>query len=89
VGAWAFLIVSLVNMFLLKSSPLSMAMSYIGVLLALGFTAYDTQKIKQIYYTVGRNAEALQRASIMGALNLYMDFIWLFMNLLRILGERR
>lgn len=89
VGAWAMLIVSLLNVFLLKSSGLQLAMSYIGVLLALGFTAYDTQKIKEIYYQIGSNAEAVKRASIMGALNLYMDFIYLFVNLMRILGERR
>ena len=89
VGAWAMLIVSLLNMFLMKSTGLQMAMSYIGVLLALGFTAYDTQKIKEIYYTVSNSADGVARASIMGALNLYMDFIYLFMNLMRILGERR
>jgi FtsH-binding integral membrane protein len=89
VGAWAMLIVSLLNMFLMKSSGLQLAMSYIGVLLALGFTAYDTQKIKEIYYNVAGSAEGLARASIMGALNLYMDFIYLFVNLMRILGERR
>lgn len=89
VGAIAMLIVSLLNVFLLKSSGLQLAMSYIGVLLALGFTAYDTQKIKEIYYQVGHSAEAVQRASIMGALNLYMDFIYLFVNLMRILGDRR
>ncbi len=89
VGMWAMLIVSLVNMFLLKSSGLSMAMSYIGVLLALGMTAYDTQKIKEVYYQVGHSADAVKRASIMGALNLYMDFIYLFVNLMRIMGERR
>jgi uncharacterized protein len=89
VGAWAMLIVSLLNMFWFKSSGMQLAMSYIGVLLALGFTAYDTQKIKEIYYTVSHSADGLARASIMGALNLYMDFIYLFMNLMRILGERR
>jgi len=89
VGAWAMLIVSLLNFFVLKSSGLQLAMSYIGVLLALGFTAYDTQKIKEIYYTVSHSADGLARASIMGALNLYMDFIYLFVNLMRILGERR
>ncbi len=89
VGAWAMLIVSLLNMFLLKSSGLQLAMSYIGVLLALGFTAYDTQKIKSIYYQVSGSADALKRASIMGALSLYMDFIYLFVHLLRILGDRR
>jgi FtsH-binding integral membrane protein len=89
VGAWAMLIVSLLNMFLMKSTGLQLAMSYIGVLLALGFTAYDTQKIKEIYYSVSHSADGLARASIMGALNLYMDFIYLFVNLMRILGERR
>lgn len=89
VGMWAMLIVSLVNMFLLKSSGLSLAMSYIGVLLALGMTAYDTQKTKEVYYQVGRSADAIKRASIMGALQLYMDFVYLFINLMRIMGERR
>ena len=89
VGMWAMLIVSLVNMFLLKSSGLSLAMSYIGVLLALGMTAYDTQKIKEVYYQVGRTTDAIKRASIMGALQLYMDFVYLFINLMRIMGERR
>lgn len=89
VGAWAMLIVSLVNVFLLKSSGLQMAMSYIGVLIALGFTAYDTQKIKDIYRSVGGNADAVARAGVMGALNLYMDFIYLFVNLLHIMGDRR
>jgi hypothetical protein len=89
VGMWAMLIVSLVNFFLLKSSGLSLAMSYIGVLLALGMTAYDTQKIKEVYYQVGRSADAIKRASIMGALQLYMDFVYLFINLMRIMGERR
>lgn len=89
VGMWAMLIVSLVNMFLLKSSGLSLAMSYIGVLLALGMTAYDTQKIKEVYYQVGRLTDAIKRASIMGALQLYMDFVYLFINLMRIMGERR
>ena len=89
VGAWAMLIVTLINAFLIQSSGMQLALSYLGVLLALGFTAYDTQKIKEIYYQVGNSADGLARASIMGALNLYMDFIYLFVNLLRILGDRR
>ena len=89
VGMWAMLIVSLVNMFLLKSSGLQLAMSYIGVLLALGLTAYDTQKVKEVYYTTGGSPDAVKRASILGALSLYFDFIYLFINLLRIMGERR
>jgi FtsH-binding integral membrane protein len=89
VGMWAILIVSLINMFLLKSAPMDLVLSCLGVVLALGFTAYDTQKIKETYYHVGNSSEGIARASIMGALKLYMDFIYLFVNLLRLMGERR
>lgn len=87
VGVWAIFIVSLVNVFFLKSSGLDLAMSYIGVLLALGLTAYDTQKVKEIYYTT--SGEGLAKASTLGALSLYFDFIYLFINLLRVMGDRR
>jgi len=89
VGVIAMFVVSIVNVFFLKSSGLSLAMSYIGVLLALGLTAYDTQKVKEVYYTTGGSPDAVQRASVLGALTLYFDFIYLFINLLRIIGERR
>jgi FtsH-binding integral membrane protein len=58
-------------------------------LVALGFTAYDTQKIKEIYYQVGSSADALQRVTILGALKLYMDFLYLFINLMQLMGSRR
>lgn len=89
VGMWAVFISSLVNVFLLKSTMFDLVLSCIGVVLALGFTAYDTQKIKEIYYVVGRSSDALARASLMGALKLYMDFVYLFINLLRLMGDRR
>ncbi len=89
VGVIAVFVVTLANAFFFKSSGLSLAMSYIGVLLALGLTAYDTQKVKEIYYSVAGSADAVKRASILGALSLYFDFIYLFINLLRIIGERR
>lgn len=88
VGFWAVFIVSIVNMFM-QSSGLQLALSYIGVLLALGVTAYDTQKVKEIYYMTGGSQDALARSSVMGALTLYFDFIYLFINLLRIMGDRR
>lgn len=88
VGIIAVFAVSILNMFL-KSSGLDLALSYVGVFLALGLTAYDTQKVKEIYYQTGGNPDAVKRASTMGALNLYFDFIYLFINLLRILGDRR
>lgn len=89
VGAIAVFLSSIVNMLIFKSSMFQMALSALGVVLALGFTAYDTQKIKEIYYQVGHNADALARAAALGALNLYMDFVYLFINLLQLLGDRR
>ena len=89
VGIWAVLIVSLLNVFWFKASGLDLALSYVGVFLALGLTAYDTQKVKELYYTTGGSGEAAKKASILGALSLYFDFIYLFINLLRILGDRR
>jgi FtsH-binding integral membrane protein len=89
VGVIAVFVVSIANVFFFESSGLSLAMSYVGVFLALGLIAYDTQKVKEIYYHTGGGADAVKRASILGALNLYFDFIYLFINLLRIIGERR
>lgn len=89
VGVWAVLIVSLINVFLLKSTGLDFALSLLGVGIALGFTAYNTQQIKDVYYQTAGSPDAAKRASILGALNLYMDFIYLFVNLLRLLGDRR
>jgi hypothetical protein len=81
------IIASVVNMFI-ASSALSWAISYLGVLIFVGLTAYDTQKIKRMIAQVqGEDAE--QRVAIYGALNLYLDFINLFLYLLRILGRRR
>lgn len=87
-GLLGLIIASVVNMFL-KSSGLHFALSVIGVLLFVGLTAYDTQKIKGYYYQVAGSTEAAAKASIMGALNLYLDFINLFVMLLRFFGERR
>jgi uncharacterized protein len=89
VGMWAVLITSLINVFLLKSSMFDLVLSCVGVLLALGFTAYDTQKIKEVYYQASGSADGLARASTLGALKLYMDFLYLFVNLLRLMGDRR
>ncbi len=80
---------SLVN-FWLKSPALMWAITYIGVLVFVGLTAYDTQKLKAIGENINVNdKENFRRASIMGALTLYLDFINLFLMLLRIFGNRR
>ena len=83
------LLASLVN-FWLKSPALMWAITYIGVVVFVGLTAYDTQQLRQIGEQIDvRDRESLRRYSIMGALKLYLDFINLFLMLLRIFGNRR
>lgn len=89
-GLVGIIIASVVNIFL-QSSALYWAISYIGVLVFLGLTAYDVQKIKQIgaQGIMETGEEAIQKGAIMGALTLYLDFINLFLMLLRIFGGSR
>jgi FtsH-binding integral membrane protein len=82
------LIVAMVVNWFLQSSALGFAISAIGVLLFTGLTAYDTQKIKGMYWE-GDGHEIARKKSIMGALTLYLDFINLFIFLLQFLGNRR
>jgi len=86
-GLFGLIIASVVNIFL-ASSAMHFAISVIGVLLFTGLTAYDTQKIKEMYYQ-GDGHEIARKKSIMGALRLYLDFINLFLFLLQFLGNRR
>ncbi len=83
-GLIGIIIASVVNMFV-KSSQMSMIISYIGVLVFVGLTAYDTQRLKYLAYTKGANG----KGAIIGALSLYLDFINLFLMLLRIMGGGR
>lgn len=87
-GLFGLIIASLVNIFL-KSSGLDFAISAIGVLIFTGLTAYDTQRLKEVYYMSGGNSDNLGKASIMGALTLYLDFINLMLMLLRFVGDRK
>lgn len=82
------IIASIVNIFV-TSSALYWLISYAGVIIFVGLTAYDTQKIKRMSAGIDNNSEEEGRASVMGALALYLDFINLFLFLLRILGRRR
>jgi uncharacterized protein len=88
-GLIGLLVAMVVNIFL-ASSALAFAISVIGVLIFAGLTAYDTQNIKNTYlqHAHAMDSEWLGKAAIMGALNLYMDFINLFMFLLQFLGNR-
>jgi FtsH-binding integral membrane protein len=86
-GVFGIIIAMVINIFL-QSSALSFAVSAIGVLVFAGLTAYDTQKIKEMYFE-GDDATVAGRKSIMGALTLYLDFINLFMFMLQFMGDRR
>ena len=87
-GVVGLFIAILIKLFL-RSPGLDLAISAIGVLLFAGLTAYDTQKIKSIYLTVAGNGEAMAKTAVIGALNLYLDFINMFLFLLRFMGNRR
>ena len=86
-GLIGIIIASLVNFFF-ASSALAFAISVIGVLIFTGLTAYDTQKIKEMYL-VSDDGTMMGRKAIMGALSLYLDFINLFLMLLRLFGNSR
>jgi FtsH-binding integral membrane protein len=86
-GVIGLVIAMLINIFL-QSSALAFAISAIGVLVFAGLTAYDTQRIKEMYYE-GDDVMVAGRKAIMGALQLYLDFINLFMFLLQFMGDRR
>jgi FtsH-binding integral membrane protein len=86
-GLIGIIIASLVNMFL-HSNGLGWAISIIGVLVFVGLTAYDTQNIKEMYSPMDDGTVAGRKA-VMGALRLYLDFINLFLMLLRLFGDRR
>ncbi len=87
-GVIGLIIASVVNIFL-ASSALHFAISVIGVLVFVGLTAYDTQKIKEEWEVEMMGTEIARKSSIIGALNLYLDFINLFLYLLRLFGDRR
>ncbi len=87
-GLIGIIIASLVNFFL-HSSQMDYIISFIGVLVFTGLTAYDVQKLKRIGAGVEYGSEAAAKLSIMGALNLYLDFINLFIMLLRLFNNRK
>ena len=81
------IIAGIVNIFV-KSSALDLIVSGIGVLVFVGLTAYDSQKIKQMLLMAGNTGEGAQKIALLGALSLYLDFVNLFLYLLRFLGKR-
>ena len=81
-------IATIVNIFM-GSSMLHMIISYVGVLVFVGLTAYDTQKIKNLLMEAPDAGEHMHKIALLGSLTLYLDFINLFIYLLRILGDRK
>ncbi|MGL4597916.1 MAG: Bax inhibitor-1/YccA family protein [Bacteroidia bacterium] len=87
-GLMGIVIASIVNLFM-QSSQLGWIISLVGVAVFTGLTAYDVQKLKNIASQTGSEGEVAAKASVMGALTLYMDFINLFIMLLRVMGKRK
>jgi len=81
------IIATLVNLFL-KNTMMDMIISYVGVLIFVGLTAYDSQRIKQMMLQAPDASENMQKLALLGALSLYLDFVNLFLYLLRIFGRR-
>jgi FtsH-binding integral membrane protein len=88
-GLIGIVIASVVNIFV-RSSGMSLIVSYIGVIVFVGLTAYDTQKLRDMALSQpdGLDGGVIRKGAILGALTLYLDFINLFLMLLRILGSR-
>ena len=86
-GVFGLIIAQIVNIFM-ASTQLDFMISIIGVLIFAGLTAYDTQKIKNMY-VASDSGEIVGKKAVMGALTLYLDFINLFIMLLRLFGQRR
>jgi hypothetical protein len=85
---FGIIIATIVNIFT-KSAGLEMIINYIGVLVFVGLTAYDSQKIKLMLMQANDAGEGAQKIALLGALSLYLDFVNLFIYLLRIFGSRR
>lgn len=87
-GLIGIILATVVNIFI-GSSMLNMMVSYVGVVVFVGLTAYDSQKIKNLLYQVDNMSEEAQKLALLGSLTLYLDFINLFLMLLRIFGGNR
>jgi len=86
-GLVGLIVAMVVNLFL-QSGTFSLVIAAIGVLIFAGLTAYDTQKIKSLYFQLAGTGDELRKAAIFGALQLYLDFLNMFLFLLRFMGNR-
>lgn len=88
-GVIGLIIASLVNVFFIKSGMMELIVSWVGVIIFAGLTMYDTQRIKQMLVNADQSEETMQKIALLGALSLYLDFINMFLYLLRIFGGSR
>lgn len=89
VGFFVILGAVLLNAFVFKSDATSMAISVLVIVFSLAITAYETQQLQHLYYEIGGNRDAVNKVSLLGALTLYVSFINIFLNLLRLMGNQR
>ena len=82
------IIATLVNVFFVKSTGMDLIISYVGVLVFVGLTAWDSQKIKMLLQEAPDAGEGAQKVALLGALTLYLDFVNLFIYMLRIFGRK-
>ncbi len=88
-GLFGIIILGIINIFT-QSSALANMISLAAIAIFVGLTAYDTQKIKEIYFQLaGQSSEIVKKTGIMGALSLYLDFINIFIHLLHLIGDRK
>lgn len=87
-GLLGIIVLMLFNFFF-ESSALDFVINLVGLAVFIGLTAYDTQKLKALFYQFGSRSSQAQKVGLMGALSLYMDFINIFLFLLNFLGDRR
>lgn len=85
-GVWGLIVASILNIFVFQSGAFALAISALGILIFAGLTAYDTQKIKSMYFYV-QGSDMMGKTAIMGALTLYLDFINMFQFLLSFMGS--
>ncbi|WP_375270881.1 Bax inhibitor-1/YccA family protein [Sphingomonas sp.] len=88
IGVVGLLVAMILNMFI-QSGPLGLVISLVGVLLFAGLTAYDTQRTKSMYFQVAGHGELVSKAVVLAALTLYLDFINMFLFILRLFGSGR
>ena len=87
-GVIGIIVASLLNMFIFKSSMMHMVISVVGLLIFAGLTAFDTQRLKNMYFQLVGNSRAMAVATTYGALSLYLDFVNMFQFLLAIMSGR-